>query len=125
MKPLTKHRQAILEILNKAHTPLSATAVSSFLPKVNLTTIYRNLDYFVSKKMVKRIILSPEECLYEVQQTPHHHAKCDDCDRVIHFTLDEDLLKKALHLENFDINDIELLIHGTCHNEPATLHHQQ
>jgi Fe2+ or Zn2+ uptake regulation protein len=113
---LTKHRQEILTLLENSQGALSAAAVHGFLPHINLVTIYRGLDYFVKNEVVKKLYLGEEEAQFEIQHEPHHHAICNDCHKVVHFTVDEAKLKKVLALSNFSIKDLELTVRGTCNN---------
>lgn len=110
----TKHRQTILDFLD--HTPhaLSAAEIHAALPQINLVTIYRNLESFVKDGQVTKLHLGKNEATYEKQHEPHHHAVCSDCQKVIHFTLDDENLKKEFSLPGFDIKDIEITLKGSC-----------
>lgn len=110
----TKHRQTILDFLNHTPQALSAAEIHAALPKINLVTIYRNLESFVESGLVTKLNLGKKEAVYEIQHEPHHHAICSDCEKVIHFTLDEENLKKEFSLPGFDISDIEITLKGSC-----------
>lgn len=120
---LTKHRQEILDTLELSDEALSAAEIHTSLPHINLVTIYRNLESFVTAGMVKKLNLGDQEARYEVQHEPHHHAICDECKKVIHFTLNDEELKKEFSLPNFDIKNIEITLHGICsdkHSKSST-----
>lgn len=117
---LTKHRQEILNVLKKSHGALSASAISKVLPQINLVTIYRGLEYFVNAGLIKKLNFGEQGSQYEIQEEPHHHAICHDCDRVIHFTLDDNKIKKALALTDFKIEELEITVRGTCLKKHAT-----
>lgn len=111
---LTKKRQQILDTLKNCHCTLSANDIHNKLPDVDLVTIYRNLELFTKEKIIKRVILDTDEAQYEYQPEPHHHAVCDDCNKVIHFKAPDAKIKKLLGLENFDIDEIEVTVRGKC-----------
>jgi len=110
----TKHRQTILDLLDQSHHALSAAQIHAALPEINLVTIYRNLEDFVKTGALTKLHFGKQEAVYEKQTAPHHHAICNDCDKVIHFTLDDQKLKKEFSLPGFDIKDIEITVRGKC-----------
>ena len=111
---LTKKRQAILDLLTTNHGTLSAAAIHAALPDIDLVTIYRTLDLFTKEKMIKQFHLQSGEAQYEHQSEPHHHAMCTTCERVIHFTAPDKKLKQLLGIEDFDVDEIEVTVHGRC-----------
>jgi Fur family ferric uptake transcriptional regulator len=111
---LTKNRQEILDILEESEEALSASEIHSSLPNINLVTIYRNLDYFVNTGLVKKLNLTSQESVFEVQHEPHHHAICSICNKVIHFETANKKLMKEFSLPDFTINDLEITLRGTC-----------
>ena len=111
---ITKHRQEILDTLSKAGNTLSASDIHAHLPHVNLVTIYRNLEKFVAEGLVKKLHLDNQEALYEKQSAPHHHAICNDCERVIHFSLKDKKIINNIKLPNFTIGNIDIIVRGTC-----------
>jgi Fe2+ or Zn2+ uptake regulation protein len=111
---LTKHRQEILRILNESEDTLSAAAIHAALPHINLATIYRNLESYVESGEVKKLNFDGEEALYEIQDEPHHHAICTDCNKVIHFSIDDEKLIQEFSLPGFTIKNLEVTLRGTC-----------
>ena len=111
---LTKKRQQILGVLKKHHGTLSAKDIHKKLPEIDLVTIYRNLDLFVEEKVISRVYLGTDEAQYEFQTTPHHHAVCTDCNKVIHFTAPDEKIKKLLGLEDFEVDALEVTVRGLC-----------
>ncbi len=116
-KRRSKKRDQILAALQDSKTALSAGSIHSILPKIDKVTIYRNLDLFVSEGTVKALNFGGTETLYEYQQHPHHHAVCTDCDRVIHFTAQDEKIKKLLGLSDFQVTDLELTVKGICNHK--------
>ncbi len=111
---LTKHRTEILTTLTSSPESLSASAVHARLPHIDLVTIYRNLDRFVSAGLIKKLHLAGNEATYEHQHHPHQHAVCDTCDKVIHFTIPTDVLIQQFTLPHFTIKSIDVVVHGSC-----------
>lgn len=112
---LTKHRTEILAALEAKQCALTAQEIHASLPHINLTTVYRSLEAFVTAGLVKKLHLGEAEASYELEDHSHHHAICDDCGRVIHFTLDEEALLKHFKFTDFTITDLDITVHGTCH----------
>lgn len=109
----SKKRAEILATLEASHDALSAAEIHNTLPHLDLATIYRNLEMFVTDKVARKLHLGDtSEARYEVTSQPHHHAICTDCHEVLHFTAKNDALVKALDLPNFDIEDIEVTVRG-------------
>ena len=115
---LTKHREEILGVLEQSEDALSASAIHATLPHINLVTIYRNLERYVTSGVVTKLNLGDQEAKYEIQHEPHHHAICDKCNKVIHFTVDDEMLKQEFSLPNFSISNVEVTLRGTC-SDPA------
>lgn len=111
---LTSHRQEILNTLTHCGEALSAAAVHTQLPHINLVTIYRALDFLADNGLVRKLRLDGEEALYEVQHEPHHHAVCTDCGKVIHFTVNDKALQQEFALPGFAITDLEVTLRGRC-----------
>lgn len=117
-KRFSQKREDIRQYLNDTHGAVSAATIQSALPHIDLTTVYRNLDQFVAEGDVKKITLGGET-LFEYQPHPHHHAVCDECHEVIHFTAPDEKIKQLLGLQDFTISNLELTVHGICNHKLA------
>lgn len=119
---LTKHRQEILQALDDSEDSLSAAAIHTALPHINLVTIYRSLEYFVEAGAIKKLHLGEQEAQYELQHEPHHHAICNECNHITHFTIENKELMKEFSLPGFVIEDLEINLRGLCskHTVKAT-----
>jgi len=111
---LTTKRQAILETLKAHHGTMSAADIHATLPDMDLVTIYRTLDLFTKEKMIKQFHLTSGEAQYEHQSEPHHHAVCVTCEKVIHFKAPDAKLKQLLGIADFDVDEIEVTVKGSC-----------
>ena len=113
---LTKKRQAILEVLKEHKDALSAADIHELLPELDLATVYRNLEYFTTEKVIKKLQLGTQEARFEYQHEPHHHAICTECERVIHFTAPDEKIKKLLGVADFNVDELEVTVRGTCNH---------
>lgn len=111
---ITKLRKQIISVLNQSCEALSAADIHRVLPHINLVTIYRNLDNFTSEGLIKKLQLVEQESVYEIQHEPHHHAICDECKKIIHFSVKDNTLLKSFSLPEFDIYDLEFVVKGKC-----------
>lgn len=118
---LTQKRQAILDVLQSNKAALSAAQVHALLPEMDLATVYRNLEFFTQEKMIKKLQLGTQEARFEYQHEPHHHALCDSCEKVIHFTAPDKKIIKLLGLENFQVDELEVTVRGShTHHSSST-----
>ena len=113
----SKKRDQILDVLKQEHGALSASDIHSKLPKLDLATIYRNLDVFVTDGEVRKFLFNRREALYEYQEKNHHHAVCTECDRLIHFTAQDEKIKKLLGLNDFQVTELEVTVKGICNHK--------
>lgn len=114
---LTPKRKRILEVLQAHHGTLSAKDLHAEVPDIDLATIYRNLELFAKEKLIHRVYLGEDEAQYEYQDEPHHHAVCNECHRVIHFTAPDDKIKQLLGIEDFEVDKIEVTVRGICNHK--------
>lgn len=63
---------------------------------------------------VTKLNLGGDEARFEIQHEPHHHAICDDCQKVIHFTVNDEELIKEFALPGFAIKNLEVTLRGVC-----------
>lgn len=112
----SKKREDILSVLKSEHGAFSAHDIHAKLPTLDLTTIYRNLEVFVTDGQVKKLLLNGKEALYEYQDQPHHHAVCTECERVLHFTAPDEKIKKLLGISDFKVDAIEVTVRGICNH---------
>jgi len=117
----TRVRQAILKVLRRADSPLSALQIAAQILKEDAevwpSTLYRGLEAFVKGGIIKRIDLAENSAsLYELETHEHgHYAICLDCRRIIKiancpFDSYEPLIDDA----NFAITSHKMEIYGYC-----------
>lgn len=110
---LTKKRQQILNLFEKSKA-FSAHEIHTKLKDLDLATVYRNLNLFVEAGLIKEIRIDKDKVLYERIQDDHQHAKCIDCGDIRHFSVDKLALLKALDLDKFEIDQVDVIVRGRC-----------
>lgn len=119
---LTRQREAILMVLLDADRPITALDIFSVLendfPNLQLSTVYRNLNYFEKKDLLRKMDLDRDkkESYFELMLGEHHHHLiCVDCDEIV--ALDCPLRDYETQLKaetNYTILDHKVKIFGIC-----------
>jgi Fur family ferric uptake transcriptional regulator len=82
----TKQRRVILEELRKLTSHPTAPElydrVRGRLPRISLSTVYRNLDRLVQQGVVNRIEGGAGQSRYDGDSEPHCHIRCVVCERI-------------------------------------------
>ena len=118
---ITPQRIAILEVILILNKHPDADTITEYLrlthPNISLGTIYKTLDTFTKKGIIKKIETQKDAMRYDAISNRHHHLYCSESDRIEDFydddlnkVLDEYLKKKKI--PNFKIEDIKLQIVG-------------
>jgi Fe2+ or Zn2+ uptake regulation protein len=118
---LTSARKAILEVLEES--PKHKTAIQIHkdlidrLPSLNLSTVYRSLDYLVEHKLVSVSDIGTGSPVYErISDRPHHHLICLNCG--ILFNIDHHLVEPFFEMLNeefnFRVQTNHLVLYGIC-----------
>lgn len=118
----TKHRNSILNEIEKCDQPISAEQIFLRLKdkyiSINLSTVYRVLDTLVEKNLViKSSITGDTKALFEPYRIEHkHHLVCIRCKKM--FSVDGcpfEEYEKMLHEKiGFDVKGHKLEIFGYC-----------
>lgn len=123
---VTPARLAILKIFLAEEKPLKAEDVFSRLKnkKVDQATVYRNLDSFEKKGIIKKVDLRKDSTYFELPTRHHHHIVCTGCGTVEDFSVPagksgcwaDEVSKKALrNSKKFKrIQDHSLELFGAC-----------
>ena len=118
----TRQRKAIMKILIKNKYPISAREIYKQLKKehskLRLSTIYRNLNLFVKKDLVKKIRLNRDnrENKFELKvKEHHHHLICVKCGEIIPLECPLQEFKNKIQAEtNYEIVDHNFNMYGIC-----------
>jgi Fe2+ or Zn2+ uptake regulation protein len=104
------YRSKILDVLRNAHL-LSITDICNSIPRVDFSTVFRNLEKLCSEGVVKRIHLDKDLVLYELVNVdnPHDHFFCTNCHEILSLAPQRNLLEKMPNTEILDV-----LVRGIC-----------
>lgn len=119
---ITPGRISVLSLFQKNSKPLSAEEILKQLKgiKINLVTIYRTLESFEKKKIIKRVDLRKDSVFYELVEDGchHHHIICKQCGYVEDFDVSDEkklfsnALKKSKKFSKIIDHSLELF--GVC-----------
>ena len=123
---VTPQRIAVLEALNKLRDHPTADKIKEYVvknhPNIAVGTIYKTLETFVEKGLVKKVKTEQDVMRYDAILDKHHHLYCEDTERIEDF-FDEQLNEmlenyfKKKKIPNFKVKDIKLQIIGTFNNK--------
>lgn len=122
---LTQSRVVLLDILFLEKDPLSAAHILEKLSErendVNKTTVYRALEQFEERGIVRGVQLGDRTKYYELaSRDHHHHLVCVQCECVEDVDMDETTLseeeKKVSQEKGFTILKHSLEFFGICRN---------
>ena len=118
---LTRQRKAVVEVVTRAHTRLSAadvyTQAQRRCPDLGLTTVYRTLEILEQMGVIRRVHLDDGCEGFAPASAEHgHHLICSGCREAIEF---EDcnmtaLLKRVSEQTGFTIQQHWLELVGLC-----------
>ena len=114
----SRQRELILEIVMGTDSHPTADWVfqqaRKQMPEISLGTVYRNLKRLATNGNV-RTINDGTVVRYDWDQEPHDHLKCKICgDLMDVHLLEEDIRKSVREKYNFEVDDVEMTIIGTC-----------
>ncbi len=119
---VTPQRTAVLEALKSLRNHPTADNIKEYVvknhPNIAVGTIYKTLETFVEKGLVKKVKTEKDVMRYDAILDKHHHLYCEDSEHIEDFYDNElnMLLEKYFEkkkIPNFKIKDIKLQIIGT------------
>lgn len=82
----TPARLMILSYLSEQQTPQAVEDITSHIESrhesVDRVTVYRILETFVKKGLIKRLEFGEGKYRYEIAGDDHHHLICESCGKV-------------------------------------------
>lgn len=105
----------ILKILSSSSKPVDVETLIDKL-KVNKTTIYRQIDKLLSKKIILDIELGDGKKRYELRSLEHHHhVVCKKCGKMEDVSFNEEFIISSLNKKtNFVIENHSMEFFGYC-----------
>jgi Fur family transcriptional regulator, peroxide stress response regulator len=125
---ITPQRLAILEALHELHDHPNADNIIDYIrkfhPNVSTGTVYKTLDTFAEKGIVKKVKTDRDIMRYDAIQEKHHHLYCAESERIEDYYdngLDELIEQyfKQKNIPGFKIKDIKLQIIGNFTTKKA------
>ena len=123
---VTPQRVAVLEALTNLKNHPTADKIKEYVvknhPNIAIGTIYKTLETFVEKGLVRKVKTEKDVMRYDAILENHHHLYCEDTERIEDFFDNElnDMLEKYFEkkkIPNFKVKDIKLQIIGTFKNK--------
>ena len=125
---LTKVRRAVVELVCRHKSPLSAAEIITALKRrsleVNKTTVYREIHFLLEKRILREVDLLEGMKRYEIldESGHHHHMICLKCRSIQCIEMGHDL--DAIEAQIFKSHDFKVLSHtlefvglcGKCHD---------
>lgn len=118
---VTAARKSVLKYLH-GKPPQSAQDIIDYLSQANIpadpVTVYRSLDQFSTKGIVKQVNFHEGKFRYELAGDHHHHLVCQSCDTVIPIedcNIQESVSDQA-DQHGFTISHHSLEFFGKCNN---------
>lgn len=118
---VTPQRLAVLEALNNLTGHPTAERIKEYVlrnhPNIAVGTIYKTLDTFEKRGLIKRVKTENDIMRYDAIAERHHHLYSEDSERIEDF-YDSDLNEmlqeyfRKKKIPNFKIKDIRLQIIG-------------
>lgn len=123
---VTPQRMVVLEALENLKNHPSADKIKEYVvknhPNIAVGTIYKTLETFVEKGLIKKVKTEKDIMRYDAILERHHHLYCEDTEHIEDFfdeelnnMLEEYFTKKKI--PNFKVKDIKLHIIGTFMNK--------
>lgn len=123
---VTPQRMVVLQALHKLKTHPTAEEIKDFIrvnnPNVAVGTVYKILETFVEKGLVKKVKTDRDVMRYDAILDIHHHLYCYESDRIEDYFDQE--LNELIHeyfkhkkISGFKIQDIKLHIIGKFSNK--------
>lgn len=116
----TEARAAVLSCLETGKHPMDAATLFEFLKTQNISadqaTVYRILNTFYEKGIIKRIEIGEGKYRYEVEKAHHHHLVCTNCGKIedIEIDLTEDFDREISKKKGFKVTSHSLEFFGLC-----------
>ena len=117
---VTPQRIAVLDALLKSNHPSADKLIEIIRkshPNIAVGTIYKVLETFVAKGLIKKLDTRGDSMRYDAILEPHHHLYSENTSRIEDF-YDEDLsalirgyLEKK-EIENFKLSDFRIQLIG-------------
>ncbi|MGA7721493.1 MAG: transcriptional repressor [Ignavibacteriaceae bacterium] len=123
---ITPQRMAVLEALKSLKEHPTADKIKEYVvknhPNIAVGTIYKTLETFVEKGLVRKVKTEKDVMRYDAILEKHHHLYCEDTEHIEDYFDDKlnnmlEIYFKKKKIPNFKVKDIRLQIIGTFNNK--------
>lgn len=113
---MTRQKNMILDnVMNRCDHPTAEMIYQDLReldPNISLATVYRNLNAFALKGIIKKIELPNQKDHFDYNSALHDHALCTECHCVL--DIPTRIIHKPRNIENFKVTEVHVLYHGIC-----------
>lgn len=115
-------KKVILDLIKKNNKQYSAEELYNILSKnmdINLSTIYRALNDYTNKGILKKVVRQNKIAYYELNDKKNeYYLICDKCQKTYELNDDnmKQIIEKISDKSDFDILDYSFELHGICKN---------
>ena len=119
---ITKPRTAILDVLHRNDHGLDAEQIRSLVEEdslyIDLSTVYRTLDTFVSKGIVSKFDLGDKKYNYKIKHHNHSHKiECEVCGDSFELDCPMNMVEEMISKETgFYLTNHRIEFKGVCKN---------
>lgn len=113
----TKKRKLVYDILKDIAKPASVEQIYAKLLEfdINISTIYRALDFLTQNKLVEHIMLDKTAYFFAKKDKHTHYMICEKCQNMLEIDCKVlNLIKDAIEMQNFTPKNHELTVYGYC-----------
>ena len=121
MERNTHQKKVVLETVNRLkgmHPTADAVyeRVKDMIPSVSRATVYRILNRFAEKRVIKRIKIPGAADVYDTTLDNHYHLRCNACGRVmdVDIPIIEDLCYKVNPSAAYVVTGYDIVFSGYC-----------
>ena len=117
---MTKQRRTILEELRKVTSHPTADElhqmVRTRLPRINIATVYRNLEILASEGEVMKLDVSGTQRRFDGTPQNHYHIRCNRCGKVddVHMGVMDSLEQSAADCSGYWVESHSVEFTGIC-----------
>ena len=123
---LTPARKALVQVLCDARAPLGVPDIIGLMASmgkgVNKTTVYRELEFLKTRRLVAEVLVGDGLRRYELMPAGnhHHHLVCNQCSAVECVEVERCVGDEALQIDqieknsDFKVTDHSLKFFGLC-----------
>lgn len=120
---MTRLQKAILEIVQGSDKHLSAKDVYAMVqiefPSVAMGTVYRNLNQFAEKNLIRRLSGLASVDYYEGNIKAHNHSLCVSCGRLtdVHIPGMKEFIESQIGSEAVSVDLLVNIVCSECVNK--------